>query len=580
MPVLAFGEYRPDVSDYQGEHTKNILNVVPRGDGYGPFSSFASATTALPGTCRGKFYARTNDGSVKVFAATATKLYELNNTDQTWADVSKGGTNYASIGNTAQWQFAQFNNLVFAVQQNVAPQIFDLTSSNAFADCAGSPPQAAYISIVNRFVVLSGIVSPNVYRVQWSDLNNVNSSTAWTPGVGSSDFQDLPDGGIVRGVSGGDQAGTIFQDAAIRTMTFSPGAPYIFFIARLAQDDGIFAPGSLVAAGDRVFFCSPAGFKMIPPGGYPTPIGKEKIDRTFFADVDTNNLQLMIGAHDPQQTRVYWAYKSINGITGLFDKIICYDWVLDKWSPLVVSGEYIASLSRPGLTLEGLDEAYTPTVTSTVTITSANPGVITWNNHMGTPGGGVQFSTTGALPTNIVAGTNYYYSSSGLTANTFEISATSTGATISTTAGAQSGVHTGKHVSIDAITLSSLDDISSAAIANLSAVDQTNRVGFFTGANLEATLESPEQGADGKRIYVDSIRPVCDAQTIYGSISKRETPFAASTYSTETQADTASGGQCPSRVSTRYARGKIRIPSQDWTFAMGIEPEVRTEGER
>lgn len=577
MPVLAFGEYRPDVSDYQGQHTKNIVNVIPRGDGYGPFPELASITTALSGPCRGYFYARKNDGSIQVFAATASELYTLNNTDLSWSNVSKA--TYTPVGTTAQWTFAQFNNFVFACQVNTVPQVYDLTSSSQFADCLGSPPQAAYIAVVNRFVVLSGIASPNVYRIQWSGLNDVNSSTAWTSGVNSSDFQDLPDGGIVRGVAGGEY-GTIFQDASIRQMTFAPGSPYVFGITRVSQDDGIFAPGSLIAAGDRIFYCSPAGFRMIPPGGFPTPIGKEKVDRTFFDDVDTTNLQLMIGAHDPKQTRVYWAYKSVNGLSGVFDKILVYDWVLDKWSSILSKGEYIASLSRPGVTLEGVDELFTPTVSSTVTITSANPGVISWTSHGLTAGGGVQFTTTGALPTNITPSTNYFVSSSGLATDSFEISATSTGATISTTAGTQSGVQTGLHTSIDAIPLSSLDDISSSVIASLSSVDSSNKLGFFTGSNLEATLESPEQGADGRRIYVDSIRPICDAATIYGSISKRETPFATSTYSVETQADQVSGGQCPSRVSTRYARGKIRIPSQSWTFALGIEPEIRQEGER
>src|SRR6185503_17444026 len=114
----------------------------------------------------------------------------------------------------------------------------------------------------------------------------------------------------------------------------------------------------IISAGDRVFFCSPQGFKMLLPGGYPQPIGKEKVDRAFFNDVDASNLQLMIGAHDPNQSRVYWAYKSINGTTGLFDKVLCYDWVLDEWSPIQISGEYLASLSKPGITLEGVDAAY------------------------------------------------------------------------------------------------------------------------------------------------------------------------------------------------------------------------------
>ena len=44
MPLLAYGEYRPDV---EGQATRNILNVIPRGDGYGPFLERHRETSLL-----------------------------------------------------------------------------------------------------------------------------------------------------------------------------------------------------------------------------------------------------------------------------------------------------------------------------------------------------------------------------------------------------------------------------------------------------------------------------------------------------------------------------------------------------
>jgi hypothetical protein len=76
---------------------------------------------------------------------------------------------------------------------------------------------------------------------------------------------------------------------------------------------------------------------------------------------------------------------------------------------------------------------------STVTITIATPGVVTWNAHGLGDGNTVTFSTTGALPTGLTAATKYYVVNS--TTNTFQVSATSGGAAINTT-GSQSGVHT------------------------------------------------------------------------------------------------------------------------------------------
>ena len=74
MPILPFGEYRPDITPFRGANSQTIANVVPRADGYGPVQDLVSATAALSAACRGFFYARNTDGSITVFAGTATKL--------------------------------------------------------------------------------------------------------------------------------------------------------------------------------------------------------------------------------------------------------------------------------------------------------------------------------------------------------------------------------------------------------------------------------------------------------------------------------------------------------------------------
>jgi hypothetical protein len=73
--ILPFADWRPDLSAYKGKSSQLIQNVFPRADGYGPVASVSQYSQALAGACRGFFYARNNDGSVTVFAATATKIY-------------------------------------------------------------------------------------------------------------------------------------------------------------------------------------------------------------------------------------------------------------------------------------------------------------------------------------------------------------------------------------------------------------------------------------------------------------------------------------------------------------------------
>src|SRR3977135_2919124 len=91
------------------------------------------------------------------------------------------------------------------------------------------------------------------------------------------------------------------------------------------------------------------------PSGFPRPIGREKVDRSFFADLDAGNLQLVLGWSDPRHNRVFWAYKPNSGTAGIFDKLLCDDYVLQRWAPIAMRGEYLGSLSQPGLTLENVD---------------------------------------------------------------------------------------------------------------------------------------------------------------------------------------------------------------------------------
>jgi len=80
--------------------------------------------------------------------------------------------------------------------------------------------------------------------------------------------------------------------------------------------------------------------------------------------------------------------------------------------------------------------------TATVTITNASPSVITYTAHGLTANAPIVFTTSGALPTGIVAGQTYYLASLGTaTGNTFNISATPSGALINTSS-AGSGTHT------------------------------------------------------------------------------------------------------------------------------------------
>jgi hypothetical protein len=57
----------------------------------------------------------------------------------------------------------------------------------------------------------------------------------------------------------------VFQDQAIRRMSYIPGSALIFQIERITQDMGLFAPYSIIPSGSTMYFYSNKGFTRSPP---------------------------------------------------------------------------------------------------------------------------------------------------------------------------------------------------------------------------------------------------------------------------------------------------------------------------
>jgi microcystin-dependent protein len=136
--------------------------------------------------------------------------------------------------------------------------------------------------------------------------------------------------------------------------------------------------------------------------------------------------------------------------------------------------------------------------TSTVTITIASPGVVTWNSHGLVNNDPVKFSTSGTLPTGITAATTYYVKNKA--ANTFQISATPGGAAINT-----SGVSVGTHTAVvtpygdgDGATTFNLPDIKGRVVAgrdDMNATTAANRI-TSSGSGINGNVTGASGGAE------------------------------------------------------------------------------------
>lgn len=577
MPVNEFPPWRPDVTDLGVEATTIVSGVLPKADGYGPFKAFSAFTAALPANCRGFFFARQSDGSIAVFAGTATRLYKLDNTTFTWTDVSKGGSAYGSLVATDNWRFAQYGELVIAVQINTVPQKYTLNIGGAFADLGGSPPQASHIAIVNNFVMLTGLLS-NPRRVHWSDLG---LPEVWTAGVGLCDFQDFGDGGICYAVSGGDAYGVVFQDETIRTLTYAPGSPTVFQIARISTQDTLDYQYSVINAGTRTFFHSAQGFKVIVAGGEPVSIGKEYVDAFFAGDVDNSQPQLVQGAPDPSGTRVMWAYKSTrSGATGLFDSILVFDWSIKErpWSFIPMSGQFLGYLAKPGVTLEALDAIASGGLTVTAAASSPGgtfgAGKVRLTLSPGTSNGPFDIAGQNFIVVQGIVGTTEA-NGTWLSSQISIVDATHIDINVAFANAWVSGGRIGG--SLDSLPFS-LDSLSVATVAQLSMVGSTGMLGFFTGTNIEAIIDTASGDADGPLVFVSGLTPMTDSPDALCSIGYRMRAQDAVAFTEEIVVN--EGGLCPITLEARYCKGRLRIPAGSlWRYARGIKPDIGVAGE-
>lgn len=350
---LPFAEWLPDIPPLENPGALVATNVIPGPNNYLPFPSPVVFSTSLGGVCKGGIVARDAANNVYNYAGDASALYQLVGTS--WTNVARlSGGAYATPTDDF-WEFIQWGQTVIGVNGANAdvPQAISLGAAN-FTALSGSPPRARHIAVVRDFVVLGNISATAALpqTVQWCAINNANS---WTADAATlADRQDLPgDGGWVQKIIGGEY-GVILQERAIFRMTFI-GSPLIFQFDQIHNNIGAYAPQSVVAYQNKVFFLAEDGFYYFD-GQNVNPIGRGKVDSTFFADLDTTYYYRIQGAIDPINKLTLWAYPAAGNTGGNPNKILVYSWAFNRWSLIEgIDVEYIMRTLTGTYTLESLD---------------------------------------------------------------------------------------------------------------------------------------------------------------------------------------------------------------------------------
>jgi hypothetical protein len=359
--LAPIGEWMPDQPDYNNPGSSVVHNVFPKTErSYGPVADLTPTYMALNAKVQGAFACTDTSGNVSLFAGTATKLYRTIISGGSFTDIS--GTAYAT-NPEERWTFSVFGNKVLATNFSNAIQSFTLDSSTVAADLAAAAPKARYITVVKDFVMVGNTYDPvggnQPQQIWWSAINDC---TNW-PVIGSlaaaqvqSDQQIIPgDQGQIMGLVGnlGTADVAIFFERAIWRGVYV-GSPSIFSFHPAEGARGTPAPGSIAQLGSIVFYLGEDGFYMFD-GSNSTPIGAQKIDKWFYADVNQTFLYNITSAIDPINKLVFWSYPGNGSATGTPDKLIIYNWAVNRWSICDVGCELIFRSMTLGQTLDGMD---------------------------------------------------------------------------------------------------------------------------------------------------------------------------------------------------------------------------------
>ena len=558
----------------------------------------------------------TVDASNNVFDGSYVITTVPTSTTFTYAKVNADVTSAAATGTVIgtaytgiyRWQFLQFGNYALATNGSNKVQYYDINASSYFGDLATTAPVAKYITVVRDFVVCANI-GAGTYpsRVQWSDIND---PTDWTPGAASqSDFQELPDGGDITGITGGE-FGIVFLEKAIVRMSYI-GSPLFFQFDTISRNVGCVEGGSIAQYGGVTYFLSDDGFYSCN-GQQITGIGSEKVDRYFYANANIGNIDSISAAVDPERNLVIWNYTNVSGSRSL----LIYNFQTQKWCEADTDVYYLSTLATTGTTLDGIDTAYNVTAgsfvatkqytirslgtktgtysrtgtTVTVTITAhgfSNGNVLAIDFTSGTALDGNYTITvtdantftlttvaSGSTSGNVEASTSF--TNIGAVANTIGVLFTATGVGSGTGVAIDMAASTAALKTIDTLT-TTLDDRLYAGGKFLFGGVRDTKIITFTGDNATATITTNDLEY-GYNSVLTLIRPSVDNGSASVSVASRRMLNDTITYGTAVTA--SEEDRCAVRSAGRYHRISLTPTGANWSSAIGMDIDYSEQGTR
>lgn len=340
--IQPWGPWRPDVGGPDKPFCETAQGVVPQaagsGVGYGPFPQLITTTgaEALSGAPRGAIALQKFGGDWAVFAATGTTIEALDSSFQ-WSDVETGRT----VTPSDDVALLHYGSYLLNSDTTDGFKAYNVESPAGNNAVSGAPAARALASCQN--VVFAFDCNGNNRRMQSCRQGDF---TAWTGG--GADGKTFEDGGaLIGGRDLQNGAMIITQESAIRLVQFGVG-PTLYGISKIADQRGCVADRTLVTFDGSAYWWDTDGPWQFTMGSKPIPIGAEKVNRWFDANIGPSNYQYLQGTVDPARSLVIWRVDATYAVA--------YNWMIKEWSVLPMLTSALTRLATPAVAIDSVSD--------------------------------------------------------------------------------------------------------------------------------------------------------------------------------------------------------------------------------
>jgi hypothetical protein len=334
-PLLGF---LPDVDDATPGAILAAQNIVPASNGIAgaPSAVTVAGVPVLAAECRNAAVATKLDGTRRIFAGTASNLYELD--AGSWVSRASG----FSLSTDTRWDFAQFGDSTLAA---AAGEPIQRSTSTTFSAISGAP-EAMAIEVASGFVMA---VNTDAGSDVWH-CSALLDETDWTPALAtqSATGRLVSTPGAITAAKGFGEQIAVYKDRSIYLGRYV-GTPAVWEFDLIPGDVGCVGLDAVTDLGGLGHAFVGRSDIMLFDGTRPVSIAEGSVRQFFFNDVNPAYLFKTVVLHDKQNSVVWFFYPSV--ASTVCDKALVYHMGTRQWGTVTQTIECALNYVSAGATI-------------------------------------------------------------------------------------------------------------------------------------------------------------------------------------------------------------------------------------